>query len=182
VSDQELGKKIVEEIELQPFLDEYRAITGRTLNVLGRSERPDFICVRGSGPRLGLELVRVMEDPGIHQSREILHGVTEADPVDTAVRLQEAVYNKEAKRASPGWQYPKRTILVLQVMDAPVESVAYHLDDELMDEMSATGFLEIWAADYTIMEPHGAVQLLGIKPKRWRGIYPHGFYGQKPFG
>ncbi len=72
MSDQELEKKLVEEMELQPFLDEYRAITGRTLDIIERSERPDFICTRGSGPHLGLELVHVMEDPGLYQMREIL--------------------------------------------------------------------------------------------------------------
>jgi len=182
VSDLEIGKKMVEEMELEPFLDEYAAVTGRKLEVLGRSERPDFICRRGREPYLGLELVKVIEDPISRQWEEILNGSVDVDPLDTAIHLQEAVYRKEDKRKIPGWRCPARTILVLQLMEAPAEEVGRYLDIQILDEMSATGFLEIWAADYTVFEPYGTVELLGIKPRKWRGIHRHRLYGTKPYG
>ena len=60
--------------------------------------------------------------------------------------------------------------------------MAEYLDDQLMDEMSETGFREIWICDYSLMDAYGTVQLIGVKPKRWRGSHPHRFYGRKPYG
>jgi hypothetical protein len=106
----------------------------------------------------------------------LLHGQ------DAAILVQEAAYRKEKKRASAGWWHPKSTILVIQLIGSDGEQMAKHLDDELMDEMEETGFREIWIADYSPMEPHGTVQLIGVKPKRWRGPHPHRFDGMKPYG
>lgn len=182
MSDQELGKKLVEEAELEPFLDEYEALTGATLRLVGSGERPDFVCTRGNEPPLGLELVRVMHDPESVLWRAILDKDDYIDALDTAVLLQELCHRKESKRAAAGWRYPDRTVLLLQVMDAPLDEVARHLDDQLIEEMAETGFLEIWAADYTLLEPYATVQLFGIKPPRWRGLHPHRFQGMKPYG
>lgn len=181
VSEQDLGKKLVEEMELEPFLDEYESITGIALLEVRRSERPDFLCMRNGEP-VGLELVRAMRDP---ISRHWLAGPSQdgqMSGLDAAILVQEAVYAKERKRVSLGWQYPDQTILVVQLMDAEVGAVTRHLDEELMDEMSSTGFVEIWVADYTVLDPHSTVQLLGVKPLCWRGPHPHRFYGMKPYG
>ena len=63
MSDQEYGKKLVEEIELEPFLKEYEWVTGFSLQLVGRTERPDFIVQRSDGIQLGIELTKVMRDP-----------------------------------------------------------------------------------------------------------------------
>jgi hypothetical protein len=171
VSDNDLGKKLIEERELQPFLEEYANVTGITLQLVDRrGERPDFVCDSPTG-LVGIELSRVMQK---------FEG--KLDGLDAAILLQEIVYNKEAKRASVGWRYANRTILVLQLIDADIAKVVKYLHVGLMDEISATGFREIWVADYTIMEPYDTVQLLGVKPSEWRGLHPHRFYGNKPYG
>jgi hypothetical protein len=96
--------------------------------------------------------------------------------------VQETLYRKDKKRASPGWQFPKSTILVIQLIGSDGEEMAEYLDDQLMDEMAGTGFREIWISDHSPMEPYGTVQLIGVKPKRWRGVHRHRFYGTKPYG
>lgn len=182
MSDQDLGKKLVEEMDFEPLPDEYYRVTGLRLDLRARGERPDFLCSRSDGAKLGLELTKVMVDPESRFWLRTLKGEQYVDPVDTAVRLQEAVYRKDAKRALPDWNLPDRTVLVLQLMDTPIAEVAPHLDKQLLDEMSTTGFLEIWVADYTVRKAFATVQLFGIKPGKWRGLHPHAWEGTKPYG
>ena len=164
------GKKMVERDEVEPFLEEYAYVTGIELNLIGVGERPDFVCEK-RGRRYGLELVKAMR-----------HGYDDLHGLDGAILVQEAAYAKDKKRASLGWRYPKSTILVIQLIGSDGEEMAAHLDDQLMDEMAETGFREIWIADYSAMEPYGTIQLIGVKPKRWRGAHRHRFYGTKPYG
>jgi hypothetical protein len=59
--------------------------------------------------------------------------------------VQEAVYAKEEKRSST---------------NGPIEILRFwFFNEELMDEMSETGFCEIWIADDSTVEPY--VQLIG---------------------
>lgn len=175
------GKKMVEAIELEPFLDEYAHVTGSELTVVAAGERPDFICKK-QGRCFGIELVKAMQD---HVEREwdiILRGEGHLHGFDAAMLVQETVYLKEVKRASLGWRYPKSTILVIQLIGSDGEEMAQFLNDQLMDEMAATGFREIWIADYSPMDPYSTIQLVGVKPKRWRGAHQHRFFGTKPYG
>jgi hypothetical protein len=172
MSDQDLGKKLVEEEEIQPFLYEYKCVTGISLRLLDRrGERPDFICSYRDG-LVGIELARVMQA----SEEEQMSGL------NAAILIQETVYTKEAKRASVGWRHANQTILVVQLMAAAAPETVIYLDERMMDEMSATGFREIWVADYSVMEPYNTVQLFGVKPARWRGLHPHCFQGMKPYG
>jgi hypothetical protein len=175
------GKKMVELDELAPFLDEYARITGSELSIINAGERPDFICEKGRR-RYGLELVKAMENP-VQRKCEIMLGDTgQLYGRDATLRVQTAAYNKERKRASAGWRYPKSTILVIQLIGSDSEEMSAHLDHRLMDEISETGFREIWIADYSPMEAYRTIQLFGVKPKRWRGLHRHRFYGTKPYG
>jgi hypothetical protein len=63
MSDQELGKKMIEEEELYLFLDAYAIVTGDCLGCVQQSERPDFICERSDGSLVGVELTRIMRHP-----------------------------------------------------------------------------------------------------------------------
>jgi hypothetical protein len=180
-SEREFGKKIAEEMELDPFLDEYKHLTGVELRVVGKTERPDFVCMQGSH-EVGLELVKAMRNPVTRDWERILGSDGEDDPLDAAIRVQEAVYTKETKRVKPDWSHPDATILVVQLIGADGDEVVNYLDDDLMDEMSDTGFSEIWVADYWPMETHGTVQLIGIKPEKWRGSHSHRFVDIKPYG
>jgi hypothetical protein len=171
------SRKFAEALALEPFLDEYKHVTGIGLVIVAAIERPDFICTR-KGRRVGLELVRAMPDP----AQTIRAEGQRLDGLEAAVHVQDAVYAKEAKRASTGWQLPDDTILVVQLLGSDAEETAQFLDEQLMNEMASTGFREIWAADYSQMEPYGTVQLIGIKPRRWRGVHEYRGYGMKPFG
>lgn len=175
------GKKMQERDSLCPFLDEYVHVTGVELTLTAAGERPDFLCTK-RGRRWGLEVVRAMRSP-MDRSWDVVMGRDDhLHGLDAAILVQESVYRKDAKRASPGWQFPKTTILVIQLIGSDGEEMAEYLDEQVMDEMGQTGFREIWIADHSPMEPYGTVQLIGVKPRRWRGVHRHRFYGTKPYG
>jgi hypothetical protein len=123
-----------------------------------------------------------MQNPVQRHDDVLLGGDGHLHGLDAALLVQEVTYAKEQKRASAGWRYPKSTILLIQLIGSDGEEMAEYLDDQLMDEMAQTGFREIWIADYSPMEPYGEIQLIGVKPKRWRGPHRHALYGTKPYG
>jgi len=129
LSDQEYGKKGAEEMELEPFLKEYKCITGLTLQLVSQSERPDFIAQRSDGTRLGIELSKIMRDPESTFWARVLNGEEQADPIDTAIDLQKLIYRKDIKRSGSGWTLPDRTVLMLQIMDSSIDQVVLFLDD-----------------------------------------------------
>lgn len=175
------GKKMVERDGLDSFLDEYAHVTGVELTLIAPGERPDFLCEK-RGRRYGLEVVRAMRNP-VGRSWDVVMGRDDhLHGLDAAILVQETLYGKEKKRASPGWRFPKSTILVIQLIGSDGEEMAEYLEDQLMDEMAETGFREIWISDHSPMEPYGTVQLIGVKPKRWRRVHRHRFYGTKPYG
>ena len=182
MSDSDYGKKLVEEMWLDLFLAEYKNITGRSLMKFTRSERPDFLCTDFVGDRFGIELVRVMETPESHMWRRVLKNQEFADPLDTAIRVQETITRKDYLRQTTGWSCPDNTILVLQLMDAPIEEVKKFICSELFEVGESAGFSEIWIADYTVEEAYSTVQLYGIKPERFRGLHDHAFSNSKPYG
>ena len=182
LSDQEYGKKLVEEIELEPFLKEYELVTGLALQHVDRAERPDFIAQRSDGTELGIELSKIMRDPQSTFWARVLSGDEFADPVETAIYLQELIYRKDVKRSGSGWTLPDRTMLILQLMDSLFDQVISFLDKQVIRELNETGFFEIWLADYTILEAFGTIQLYGIKPERWQGLHDHSKRGNKPYG
>jgi len=182
LSDQQYGKKLVEEMELEPFLKEYEWITGLSLQLVGRAERPDFIAQRSDGAELGIELSKIMRDPQSAFWARVLSGEEFADPVETAIHLQELIYRKDAKRSGSGWTLPDRTMLILQLMDSSIDQVVLFLDKQVIKELNETGFFEIWLADYTILEAFGTIQLHGIKPEKWQGLHDHSRTGNKPYG
>ncbi|MBA7553460.1 hypothetical protein ES705_46051 [subsurface metagenome] len=182
LSDQEYGKKLAEEIELEPFLKEYKYITGLALQLVNRSERPDFIAQRSDGTRLGIELSKIMCNPQSAFWARVLRGEEFADPVKTAIHLQKLIYRKDAKRSGSGWTLPDCMVLVLQLMDSSIDQVVLFLDDQVIKELNETGFFEIWLTDYTILDAFGTIQLYGIKPKRWQGLHSHSRTGNKPYG
>ncbi len=175
------GKKMVERDDLEPFLEEYSYVTGAELTLVGAGERPDFVCEK-RGRRYGLEVVRAMRDPVQRSWEVVLGGDGHLHGLDAAILVQDILYRKDKKRASAGWRYQTSTILVIQLIGSDGEEMAEYLDAQLMDEMADTGFREIWIADDSPMEPYGTVQLIGVKPKRWRGAHRHRFYGKKPYG
>lgn len=182
MSNQDIGKKAVEENDLEPFLKEYERITNFSLKIIERTERPDFIVQRSDGTQLGIELTKVMLDPESTFWARVLNGEEQADPVDTAIYLQEAIYRKDIKRSESNWKLSKRTVLLLQLMDSSIDQVVLFLDVQIIKEINKTGFFEIWIGDYSILEAYGTIQLYCIKPKKWRGLHDHLNSGKKPYG
>jgi hypothetical protein len=174
-------RKMLERHAVEPFLAEYAYITGVELTLVGAGERPDFVCQQ-RGRHFGLELVKVMQDPVQRRWDLIFGGDGHLHGLEAAILVQDKVYAKDRKRASPGWRYPESTILVIQLIGSDAEEMTGHLDDQLVDEMAETGFREIWIADYSPMESYGTVQLTGVKPQPWRGVHPHRFSETKPYG
>ena len=182
LSDQEVGKKQVEESELELFKREYERITGFLFEIINATERPDFIVQRSDGTKLGIELTKVMRDPESAFWARVLNGEEQADPLKSAANLQELIYSKDNKRSESDWKLSKRTVLLLQLMDSSIEQVAMFLDDQIIIELNKTGFFEIWIGDYSIVEAFGTIQLYGIKPKKWQGLHNHLNSGKKPYG
>jgi hypothetical protein len=172
---------MLERDEAQRFVEEYTRVTGAQLVLVSAGERPDFLCKK-RGRSYGLELVRAMRNPVQREWDVILGGDSHLHGLDAALLVQEAVYLKEKKRSSSGWHYPQSAILVIQRIGSDGEGVAEYLDDQSMDEMTGMGFREIWVADYSPMEEYGEIQLIGVQPRRWRGVHRHRLYGTKPYG
>jgi hypothetical protein len=122
-----------------------------------------------------------MRNPVLRRWEAILSGEDHVHGLDAATLVQGVTYKKDAKRASADWRYPKSTILVIELIASDGREMAQYLDTQLMDEMSETGFCEIWVSDFSTIAPYGTVQLIGIKPKRWRGVHRHRFQGLKPY-
>ena len=60
--DQENGEKLSKEMELEPFLKEYKCITGFSLQLINQAECPDFIAKQSDGTELNIELSKIMCD------------------------------------------------------------------------------------------------------------------------
>ena len=123
-----------------------------------------------------------MRDPVQCDWEVILGGDGDLHGQDAALLVQEAAYAKDKKRTSRGGATHGPPILVIQLIGSDGEEMVTYLDDDLMNDMAETGFREIWIADYSPRESYGAIQLIGVKPKRWRGLHRHRFYGTKPYG
>ena len=182
LSNQNIGKKAAEENDLEPFLKEYKQITNFSLKIIERTERPDFIVQRNDGTQLGIELTKVMRDPESTYWARVLNGGEQADPIDTAIHLQELIYRKDIKRSKSNWKLSKSTVLLLQLMDSSIDQVVLFLDLQIIREINKTGFFEIWIGDYSILEDYGTIQLYGMKPKKWQGLHDHLNSGKKPYG
>ena len=181
MSDQEYGKKLVEEMDLEPFLKEYEWVTGLALQLVNRTERPDFIVQCSDGTQLGIELTKVIRNPESTYWARVLNGEEQANPIDTAIHLQELIYRKDIKRSESNWKLSKRTVLLLQLIDSSIDQVVLFLDVQIIREINKTGFFEIWIGDYSILEAYGTIQLYGIKPKKWQGLHDHFNSGKKPY-
>ena len=184
MSDQERGKKMVEEAEVEYFLDAYEHVTGERLEV-SPSESPDFIGERPDGTLVGLELTKIVRAPETAQWDEILwheqHMETD-DAREFAWALAEA---KSRKMKENDWPCRDSMILVLQLMDCPLDSLMSYLgfDPEIMlHDYGSLGFAEVWLADYTGLEAYGDIELFGLYPKKWWGYYQRPNPGRKPYG
>lgn len=182
MSDQDLGKKMVEEEELSYFLEAYKGAVYEylTCDLFGRSERPDFICKRPDGTPVGVELVKVMRDQRDAQADLVLDAREFMDGGHAMDMAYFMLRRKEKKRRQADWGLPDNTILVLQFVDCPISDL--YLEDDIKGDYESHGFDEIWIADYTGLEPYGDIELFCLYPTEWWGYYERPNPGRKPYG
>ena len=181
MSDQELGKKMVEKEELYLFLEAYQDATCETLTSLRASERPDFVCQRSEGTLVGVELTKVMRDPESGSWDSIMNGQEFRDGADANDGIWATAEYKSRKLKAGNWQYVDNTILVLQVMDCPLADLHHYLEDASSpDDYANLGFSEVWVGDYSEVDAYGVIELFGLYPEQWWGY--HARWRGKPYG
>lgn len=179
MSDKERGRKMVEEVELQYFIEAYNMVATEPLSdQCSGHERPDFICSRFDGTPVGVELVRIMRDPRDALAIEIILKEEFMDGEQALEFLYHMIGKKAEKRREPDWYLPDNTILVLEFVDCPISYLC--LTDDLKPDFSSYGFSEIWIADYTEIEAYSDVELFCLHPENWWGYYLREH--RKPYG
>ena len=124
MNDKEFVKKEVERMELAPFLDAYRHITGKNFEFCWGSENPDFICKQGAGEKIGIGLTRVMRDPREQFLERILFRKEEPDSYEFSETIFYLIEKKEQARKERYVNLVEDTILVLQIMDGSLYTIA----------------------------------------------------------
>jgi hypothetical protein len=180
MSDQEIGKKEGERIDLYPFLDAYQWATGEQLLVSHGGESPDFICTRPSGREVGIEMTMVMRDPRDAFWERILDRKEEMETFEVLEEIQKLIERKQKVRRSRYTENVENTILVLQIVDSSLDSLMFILED-LKGEFDGHGFCEVWLADYSGREAYGDIELFCLFPHEQWGFYQRPWSG-KPYG
>jgi hypothetical protein len=182
MSDQDIGKKMCEEEKLVSFLDAYKDVFKDYISYsFGSSERPDFICYRTDGTKVGIELARIMRYPIDAQADDILDRKEFMDGEEAMAMLYDMIEEKEKLRQQPDWNLPNNTILVLQFVDCSISSL-HLLDESLEKDFESYGFAEIWIADYTRKAAYGDIELFCLYPQALWGYYERSNPGRKPYG
>ena len=181
MSDQQMGKKEQERMDLGYFIAAYKWSTGEQLDELISDENPDFVCARPNGDEIGVELTRVMRDPEQAQF-DRFYQVYEQEPQQTLDLLFDLLMKKEKTRARNYGKWANTTILVFQFFDCPLASLQVVLTDDLAKDFCGYGFIEIWLVDYTGIEAYGDVELFGLSPVKWWGYHRRRNPYRKPYG
>jgi hypothetical protein len=176
-SDSDLGKREEEREHLALFLDAYEAATGESFPELYDGETPDFIGRDTVGQRVGIEITQLRFAPDEQHMRRI-------DPpgrndTDAFWRLLDLLHQKDQKLTSGAWPQCERKILVVMLIDAPLDSIAHGIETDRPNE---DGFNEVWLADHTQVEAFGGVDIYAVVHPNLEGRFATGDWGQKPFG
>ena len=181
MNDKEIGKKEVERMELDPFLEAYRHSTGRVFKCCWGLENPDFICERDSGEKIGIELTKVMRDPRDKFWEQVLFRKEEPESYEFLETIFHLIEKKEEARKKRYVEAVGDIILVLQITDGSLNNIAPMLDG-LEDDFNGYGFEEIWLADYSGLEAYGDIELFCLYPARIFGFYQRPRPDRKPYG
>lgn len=181
MKDKEFGKKEVERMELDSFLDAYKYSTGKALQLCLRSENPDFICKRENGEQIGIELTKVMRDPRDKFWDQIHFRKEEPDSYECLETITYLIKKKEKARNERYVNSVKDTILVLQIMDGSLDTIMPMIDG-LEEDFKSYGFEEIWLADYSGLEAYGDIELFGLYPHEIYGFHQRPRPDRKPYG
>jgi len=178
MSDDDFGKKLVEEEHLFQFLEAYETVTGTALVIHSRGESPDFICKYPSGELIGVELARSPHDYEKRVHDRVWTDCT-LSSFDLLASVSSMIATKEQKRQSQRWP---DTILVVELLDYRFGSLSWASDASLANDFSDTGFHEVWLADHSTLDRFGQVRLIGLHPLRVFGIHDQPAFDGKPYG
>lgn len=178
MSDQEIGKKMCEENDLEYFIDAYEYVTGEKLVIVSRSEKPDFICEK-NGCQIGIELTKVIRDPQSAFWDKAINKQESMDSSDALNFIYKNIKSKTEKTAKGNWI---ESALVLQLMDSPLSEIKSLLEKNLQSDFVTSGFSEIWIADYTGLDAYGDIELFGFYPPKWWGYHQRSNPLRKPYG
>ena len=174
-------KKEIERQSLGYFLEAYEDLTGESIEVIEISEKPDFICVRDDGRKVGIELVKVRRgNPNKIRWDRIVEKQDYMSINHALDMIQEVAAKKEKKRNKPDWTLQEATILLIELTDIPLCQIKGCITPELLPDLYDTGFEEVWLADFTGLEAYDNVELFCVRPDEWGGY--HHRYLQKPYG
>ncbi|MBT9538053.1 MAG: hypothetical protein IVZ94_07965 [Nitrospirae bacterium] len=165
ILDNENGKKHIERMELDYFIEAYEHSRGEKLVPVKAYESPDFYCQRADGTVIGLELTQIMNS----LESEDMTGTEARD------KLYESLERKKGLTT-------EKIILVLQLVGCPISELKYLLDESLAKDFGSYGFVEIWLADYTGIEAYGDIELFCLYPSEQWGYYQRQYPEQKPYG
>ena len=182
MSDQEIGKKMVEGSELDDFLKAYEYVTGGKLTLIQTGEKPDFVCERSNGSIVGVELTRVMRNPETAQADRILKRQEYMANANALDFIYEAIAKKAEKMAKDNWSTANNMMLVLQLVDCRLSELSNILDSNLQKDFESYSFSEIWIADYTGLDAYGDIELFGLSPPKWWGYHQRRNPCRKPYG
>lgn len=182
MSDQEIGKKEIERMYLHYFFDAYKEATGEKLSIIISNERPDFVCMRPTGSKVGIELSKIMREPGLAFVEQVINRQPYMDLFDVLDFIYVTMQRKIQERTKQDWLYPDNTLLVLQLMDCPLSELEIFLDESLSGDFADSGFAEIWLADYSEVDVYGFIELFGLHPLKLWGYYPRPDIFSKPYG
>lgn len=182
MSDQQMGKKEKEGIGLDYFIDAYEWVTCERFTELCSCESPDFICARATGHEIGVELTEVRRGLWDALWDRILDRKYEADAQATLDRIFMLIQKKDNIRSTNYGNWADKTILLLQLCDCSLWSLRKFLTDDIREDFSAYGFLEIWLADYTGIEAYRDIELFGLFPAKWWGYHQRQNPYRKPYG
>jgi len=170
--DTDIGKRISEETALEPFFESFPLITGRTIEIVGNGESPDFEIKIDDAP-FGLEVTEIRDYD------------EENDYLVEVYRIAERK-DKSYKRRKI---FEKYSIVLLCFSDCfPFFDARRALERAVFwSDFDALSFSEIWLMDladeyYSARDPRRPADLFGLKPERWRGYHRFDFGDRKPFG
>jgi hypothetical protein len=101
------------------------------------------------------------------------------DHNDAHWRIIELIAKKSATLLRGGWRRCARRILVIQLIDSPLDELLPNL---VTDRPNGTDFDEIWLADYTKVHRFGGVDLFPILHATLEGLFPVASEDRKPYG
>ncbi len=181
MNNKEIGKKEVERMELAPFLDAYKHITGKDFGFCWGSESPDFIFEQDTGEKIGIELTKIMRDPRDQFWERILIHKEEPNSYESLETIFHLIGKKEQARKQRYVKSVEDTILVLQIMDGSLDTIAPMMEG-LEEDFKGYGFKEIWLADYSGLEAYGDIELFGLYPAEIYGFHERPWPDGKPYG